>query len=132
MATAAAIANRPSSARGGPPVFPPSEWGERFGERGRVVGAPGLSTPAMDSQVLQRLAFFETQSRTLGEAANNVAQAFFVTFLSESVPKSGVMELHGLDFDSLSYKSVPMRPAYTIRAKLRWLPRSKPIAVADD
>jgi hypothetical protein len=131
MATAA-IAIRSKTAREWQPVFLPNEWGERFGQRDVVVGAPVLSSPTIDAESLKTFAIWSTLSSTLSEVANNVARVFYNNAQIASSAKLSVMEIRTFNHNSFAYDSIPMKPAYTIKAKLRWLPRPKPMAVIDE
>ena len=132
MATAALITRRSRHERALPPVFLPGEWGERLGEHGIVVGAPSLSSPDIDSEALTVLAHCKTLSRTLSETANNVCLAFYISMQSAGIAKSSIVDRHTSDTTSTDYNSIPMRPTHTVKAKLRWLPRSKPMAFVDE
>lgn len=130
MATAATMATRPSNSFRHSAVFPPSEWGERVGQHGVVVR--GSSLAGIRAGSLRSLVNRETLSKTLGGEAADLARIFYCNLAGGSVAISTLLEFKSADTLWLDYQSAPVKPAYTVRAKLNWLPRPKPMAVIDE
>jgi hypothetical protein len=123
----------PQRARQHPTMFfRPGEWGERLVEHGVVRHMETIPASIGEAQLIM-LAQSEALSRTVGEAAWNITRLFISNTVTGSVSYFSAMSCFiNAHSEPSDYESVPLVPSYTVRAKLNWLPRAKPLPIIDD
>jgi hypothetical protein len=119
-----------------PAVFLPGEWGERLATDGVVVGAPSPSQTVVVTHVNAVHECLGMQawmlSRSVGLEAAAVSDLFFYGLTSGSMKDSNLFYDGVSSEDRFDYVSVPIQPSYTVRAKLNWVGRAKPMPVPVD